>query len=234
MLALAAAPASGSPWHHQSAPRPGPDILYAPPPRAPQLENTGVWRAQPILVSGASAYRDGEFLYQDFLYDDHGPRGRRDPADPRLRTSEVAAAPNGTYTYPTDPVYAGNAADIVELRVKPLRWATAFRLTLNTLMDPERVAFTIALGGDPATPHPLPHGAGASAPADLFLTVHGDTAELVDAATGAAAGNAARTGRPAPPPVHGVGRTRRLGSGPLHGAPGCRGGAVGRRRRTAT
>ena len=190
VLALSGAATAAASWDHQTGPRPGPDILYAPKPRAPQLENTGVWRAKPILVSGASAYRDGEFLYQDFLYDDHGPRGRRDPGDPRLRTSEVAAAPNGTYTYPTDPVYAGNAADIVELRVKPLRWATAFRLTLNTLIDPARVAFTIALGGDPAAPHPLPHGAGASAPADLFLTVHGNTAELVDAATGAVAGRA--------------------------------------------
>ena len=187
-LALTGAAAADASSSDRSGQRPGPDILYAPKPRAPQLENTGMWRAKPILVSGASAYRDGEFLYQDFLYDDHGPRGRRDPGDPRLNTSEVAAAPNGTYTYPTDPVYAGNAADIVELRVKPLRSATAFRLTLNTLIDPERVAFTIALGGDPATSHPLPHGAGASAPADLFLTVHGDTAELVDAATGAAAG----------------------------------------------
>src|SRR5712691_154494 len=47
-----------------SGPRPGPAILYAKPPRAPQLENTGVWKAPPILVSGADAYRDGEWLYQ--------------------------------------------------------------------------------------------------------------------------------------------------------------------------
>ena len=189
MLGLSfAGPASASSWSHHSGSRPGPDILYAGKPRAPQLENTGVWQAKPILVSGASAYRDGEFLYQDFLYDDHGPRGARDPGDPRLNTAEVAAAPNGTYTYPTHSAYAGNAADLVELRVKPLRGSTAFRVTLNTLIDPDRAAFTIAIGGDPAVARPLPHGAGASAPADLFLTVHGDTAELVDAATGAVAG----------------------------------------------
>lgn len=39
-------------------PLPGPAILHQPPPAAPQLENTGVWRAQPILVSGATAYRN--------------------------------------------------------------------------------------------------------------------------------------------------------------------------------
>jgi hypothetical protein len=55
--------------------RPGPDLLYARPSVAPQLENAGAWRAEPILVSGATAYRRGEFLYQDFLYDDRGARG---------------------------------------------------------------------------------------------------------------------------------------------------------------
>src|SRR3954453_22150423 len=64
-------------------PRPGPDILYAAPAPAPQLTNAGPWQAPPILVSGATAYRQGEFLYQDFLYDDHGARVVRDPDDPR-------------------------------------------------------------------------------------------------------------------------------------------------------
>src|SRR5437588_6509712 len=137
-----------------AATRPGPDVLYAPAVAAPQLENTGIWRAAPILVSGASAYRDGEFLYQDYLYDDHGARGVPDPGD-RLRAISALSQPYGTLTYPTDPAYAGNAADLVELRVKPLADATAFRLTLNTMTDPSLVAATIAIG-DSAVPLPLP------------------------------------------------------------------------------
>src|SRR5437868_10620009 len=67
-----------------SGPLPGPAILYEPPATAPQLTNAGIWQAAPILVSGATAYRNGEFLYQDFLYDDHGANGgQRDPNDPR-------------------------------------------------------------------------------------------------------------------------------------------------------
>ena len=69
--------------------------------RASQLQNTGVWRASPILVSGASAYRHGEFLYQDFLYDDHGARGlQRDQNDAReapggsQANGDLFAAPN--------------------------------------------------------------------------------------------------------------------------------------------
>jgi C-terminal binding-module, SLH-like, of glucodextranase len=169
-------------------PRPGPDILYEPPATAPQLTNAGNWKAPSILVSGASAYRSGEFLYQDFLYDDHGARESPDPADPRAN-HDTFSKPSGTYTYPTDPAYAHNAADLVELRVKPLRPSTAFRITLNTLKDPSLVAFSIALGGTPGVSHPFPFGANVSAPADLFVTVHpgssGLVAELTDAATGA-------------------------------------------------
>lgn len=164
------------------APRPGPDILYAAPPRAPQLENTGIWRANPILVSGASAYRRGEFLYQDFLYDDRGAGFVLDPNDQR-RTAENFSRGNGTYTYPTDPVYANNAADIVELRIKARSSYTAFRVTMNSLIDAERVAFTIALG-DSASPRPFPFGANVSAPAQYFLTVHGTQAVLTNAVDG--------------------------------------------------
>ena len=170
-------------------PKPGPGLLYAGPVAAPQLSNGGIWRAPPILVSGASEYRDGEFLYQDYLYDDHGARLSRDPDDPRSGDDTFSGA-NGTYTYPTDRAYADNAADLVELRVKPLADATAFRLTLNTLLDPARVASTIAIGTSPA-PLPFPHGANATAPAQLFLTVHGSSADLLDAATGASRGTPA-------------------------------------------
>jgi hypothetical protein len=181
-----AAPASAGSLYSGAGPRPGPDILYEKPATAPQLTNDGVWRAQPILISGATAYRRGEFLYQDFLYDDHGANGIvPDPADPRL-SGNTFSMPNGTYTYPTDPAYAGNAADLVEFRVKPLTDATAFRITLNTLKDPSLVAATIAIG-DSAEAHELPHGANASAPAQWFVTVHGDSADMLDAATGKAA-----------------------------------------------
>jgi hypothetical protein len=179
--------ASGS-LYTGPGPRPGPDILYSAPATAPQLTNAGIWKASPILVSGAGAYRGGEYLYQDYLYDDHGAREAADPADPRS-TGDTFSKPNGTYSYPTDPSYAHNAADFVELRAKPLPDSTAFRVTLNTLKDPSLVAFSIAIGGTPGVSHPFPAGANVSAPADLFVTVHpgssGMVGEIVNAATGA-------------------------------------------------
>ena len=74
----------------------------------------GAWRAAPILVSGATAYRRGEFLYQDFLYDDRGARATRDPGDPR--GGHVFSPAAGTYTYPTDPA-------LCEQRRRPRRAA---------------------------------------------------------------------------------------------------------------
>jgi hypothetical protein len=182
-LALAGTPvaadaASAAPGH--DAPRPGPEILYRPLAAAPQLESAPPWKAEPILISGASAYRKGEFLYQDYLYDDAGADGGVELQPP---TAFDQYFRHGTYLYPTDPCYADNAADLVELRLKPLAKATAIRITYNTLHDPQLVATTIALGSS-ATARELPHGANTRAPAEAFVTVHGSTADIVDAATG--------------------------------------------------
>jgi hypothetical protein len=181
------APAVAASLSTGPAPRPGPDILYAAPATAPQLTNAGVWEAAPILVSGATAYRRGEFLYQDFLYDDHGAAEAADPQDQRS-AGNAFSKPDGTYTYPTNPAYANNAADLVEFRVKPLADATAFRVTLNTMKDPSLVAFSIAIGGTDGVSFPFPDGANVSSPASLFLTVHPSSAglagDLVQAGTG--------------------------------------------------
>src|SRR4051812_48933752 len=187
LLFFAARGAAAS-LHAGGGPRPGPDTLSAAAPRAPQLENTGGWRAPPILVSGATAYRDGEFIYQDYLYDDHGARFTRDPGDPRSG-DDTFSEPNGTYRYPTDPAFAQNAADLVEFRVKRSTDSTLFRLTLNTLNDAQRVGAVIAIG-DSAVPLPMPDGANATVPARYFLTWHGGTAVLRDAATGTEVGPA--------------------------------------------
>ena len=192
-----------------AAPRPGPPVLYQTPAGAPQLGNQkgSTWKASPILVSGASAYRKGEFLYQGFLYDDHGAKEVTDPSNPMHSPGgdpsggDLFSAPDGTYDYPTGPGYDENAADLVELRVKPLAKATAFRITLNTLEDPSLVATAIAIGGTEGQSHPFPFGANVSAPAELFLTVHGETAVLTDAATGET--------RPGPAPAVSVDLARR-------------------------
>src|SRR5438309_5084374 len=161
----------------ERGPLPGPSILHAPPARAPQFENTGVWRAQPTRVCMTSAYRAGEFLYQDCVWDDNG-------GGPAYRWYFYTF--DKDYTYPTAPKYRNNAADLVEVRLKPLADATAVRLTFNTMTEPDLVATTIAVGGEAGQAKPVPHGADTVMPGQVFVTVHGTGGDIVDAATGQA------------------------------------------------
>ncbi|MBO0875224.1 MAG: hypothetical protein J2P19_17725 [Pseudonocardia sp.] len=154
--------------------RPGPALLYGGPVKAPQLENAGIWRAKPIGVCHSSAYRDGEYVHQGCVYDDEGGGNQyRWPVDTLLRN----------YTYPEDPAYRRNAADILEVRVKPEASDTAFRVTFNTMTNPDLYALTLALG-DSDHAMQVPHGANTVMPAKTFVTVHGSEGDITDAASG--------------------------------------------------
>src|SRR3954468_14689172 len=111
VLACAASANAGS-LYTGPGPRPGPDFLYSKAAKSPQLANADIWRATPILVSGTTAYRRGEFLYQDYLYDDNGAHLTGDPNDTRT-SGNLFSKQNGTYTYPAAKPYANNAADLV-------------------------------------------------------------------------------------------------------------------------
>ena len=175
-----------------SGARPGPDLLYAAPPVAPQLENRDPrFRAAPLLVSGTEGYVAGEYLYQDYLYDDHGSLAM--PVDVRDQSATDSTTANGlsanalayqvgSVTYPTDPVYASNSADLVEFRMVPGATSTAYRFTLNALLRADTTIVTLALDTDrdattgTAT---LPRDPGAPFPGtDAVLTTWGAGAEV--------------------------------------------------------
>lgn len=162
--------------------QPGPAALNDPAPRAPHFENTGIWQAAPTLVSGGSAYRKKEFLYQDYLYDDRG-------ATTNGAAGSTQLARSGRYTYPTDVAqYFDNLADIVEVRLKLTDTDTAFRVTFNSMGNPALVGTTIAIGGASGVLRTVPFGANAAQPADVFLTLRGSSAVATNAATGATVG----------------------------------------------
>jgi len=158
-----------------SGARPGPPMLYARSPRAPELENHAPFHARPLLVSGTDAYRGGEYLYQDYLFDDRGAdtiegsAGQRDSAASFSTTS-------GNVAYPTDDRYGQNAADLVELRIKPTPNAVIYRVTLNTVKADDAAIVGIGIDTDRGGGSQIawPGGAGVTSPGlDRFVTAWG-------------------------------------------------------------
>ena len=166
----------------------GPALLHERAARVAQLQNRPPFMAQPLLVSGTDAYRRGEYLYQDYLFDDHG-------ADtvPGLGSSATwASAPlfsptAGDVLYPADRRFAGDAADLVEFRIRPTARAIVYRLTFAAPSAPGTVVAGIGIdsrhrGGSPV---PWPFGAGVSSPGlDRFITVWGTGAAVTQLPSG--------------------------------------------------
>jgi dienelactone hydrolase len=178
------APTPGSLPSVSTGARPGPDVLYAAAPRAPQLENRSArFHAAPLLVSGTEAYAEGEYLYQDFLYDDYGTDTNGAPSSSQLPQA-------GEITYPTAPQYAGNAADLVEFRAAPGADDVVYRFTLNALVDEGTTAIALAFDTDrdaSTGASTLPRDPGAAFPGtDQVLAVSGARAELSRLSDGAA------------------------------------------------
>lgn len=103
------------------------------------------WAGQPTLISGTSRYDAGEWIYTDFVYDDYG-------ADtiPSGQANVVSLAPTaGDFRYPSGPSFAGNAADIVEVRTQLSSDGSVVdvRVLLQTLIDPAEVAIRVEANG---------------------------------------------------------------------------------------
>lgn len=166
--------------------RPGPAVLYADTPYVPQLANhNSRFNAAPLLVSGAEAYVKGEYLYQDYLYDDHGSDTDNGGAGPCINDNEYV----GNLTYPTDRAnaphdsararYGYNAADLVEFRIAVAPNSVAYRITLNTLLQKDSTIVAIAFDTDgDSTARRLPRDPGVVFPGpDEVITTWGTRAE---------------------------------------------------------
>jgi poly(3-hydroxybutyrate) depolymerase len=188
--ALAIAPGAGAASLPRvgSGERPGPQLLYERPPAAPELSNRAPFRAKPLLVSGTDAYRDGEYLYQDYLFDDRGADTLEGSAGQRDSNADFSPT-SGNVFYPTAARFAQNAADLVELRVKPTRGAILYRVTLNTVKakDDAIVGIGIDTNRSGGARVLWPGGAGVSSPGlDRFVTAWGTGGRVYrrDPATG--------------------------------------------------
>ncbi|MGI8631321.1 MAG: hypothetical protein ACR2NA_02075 [Solirubrobacterales bacterium] len=168
-----------------SGARPGPPVLYADPPSRSPLTVQAPFTADPLLVSGTDGYRGGEYLHQDYLFDDMGADTNPIGGRRGLTTGgDVAATSAGDVYYPTGERYAANAADIVELRVKPDGDDLVYRVTLNSVLEPDTTVVGIGIdtqaggGPDAAVSKSWPSGAKVSSQGlDHFITAWGTGGE---------------------------------------------------------
>ena len=175
-----------------SGPRPGPDILYAPPADGAAARRTpasggdadpGLGRDAPTATASSSTRTSSTTTTA---------RAARATPATRARATTRSRAPNGTYTYPTDAALrAATPPTSSSCACGRSTDATAFRITLNTLLDPDAGRRRRSRSATRAAPLPMPaRRERVRARPQLFLTVHGATAELRDAA------DAARRSRP--------------------------------------
>lgn len=166
---------------------PGPAILHASIPIIPELTNKPPFKAEPLLIAGTDAYRNGEYLYQDYLFDDRGA----DTVSAIERTlsgnSSISSDPIGDALYPTNSVYGGNAADLAEFRIRPVASAVVYRVTFTTVKVVDAAIVGIGIDSDmlDKTPRTWPKGAGVkSSGLDYFITAWGNGGSIVNYKTG--------------------------------------------------
>ena len=177
VAAMPASATAGSLPATSSGTRPGPEILYQPAPQIAELSVKGPFRAAPLLVSGTDAYREGEYLYQDYLWDDRGANTVPGGGNRGVTVQPTA----GDVLYPTAERFGRNAADLVEFRVKPTADAVVYRVTLHTARDRDAAVVGIGIDTDRSggVPTPWPRGAGMTSPGlDAFITAWGTGGEV--------------------------------------------------------
>ncbi|HUP91572.1 MAG TPA: hypothetical protein VM074_04940 [Solimonas sp.] len=161
------------------------------------------WRAEPAMIANLGVYRDNEFVYQDFIYDDHGantdgldrfdaPLGTPgpdpdDPVNPRMSPAPLINwAGDFTYAAP-DGTHMANVADLIEFRVAADADSVLYRLRMGDMTAPDSavVALCVDEDGNPGTGLAAwPFGAGLDAQlgCEHFYTVYGSGAQVTDAA----------------------------------------------------
>lgn len=100
------------------------------------------WVGSPTLISGTSRLDAGEWIHTDFVYDDYGA----DTGEWGQPNVVSLASTAGDARYPDGSAYLKNAADIVEVRVRPVATDLQVRVLLETLTSPSVPAIWVKAG----------------------------------------------------------------------------------------
>lgn len=160
------------------------------------------WRAEAAMISNHGVYREGEFVWQDYVYDDHGantdgmdrfdaPLGTPgpDPSDPVNPRMSPAPLINwaGDFTYASaDTTHMANVADLIEFRVAADAEALYYRIVLGDMTAPEDTVVTLCVDEDASLSSGIaewPFGAGLTQQlgCERYYTVTGTGATITDA-----------------------------------------------------
>ena len=166
------------------APPPGPPALYRDQPGAPQFENGEDWSADPLRVCGTDAYVDGEYLFQDFIYDDNGANTTATGSSPNPAPDSHLFGPmSGDVVYPTGEDYVNNAADLLEFRTRLTDDDRVhYRFTLTSMRRTDAAAIAVGIDRTGADAGDDDWGYGIGSLGDLgldhVLVTWGEGAEL--------------------------------------------------------
>lgn len=180
-------------------------VLPSPSPGASTGQKTidgdpSDWAGQSTLLGGTWQVSTGEFVYQDYVYDDYGAETRaRAPQHGNFRESTTV----GDYRYPSDEDrYGHNAADIRELRLAADATSLDVLLVLNTLKATDTTVLGLAIDTDgnmDTGGGPWPYEAGLSTRGtEVVITLWGtggSVTRLSDSATTALTDVVADTAR---------------------------------------
>lgn len=174
----------------------GPRVRYeaslGQPPRVLQpMGRLGhAWAGDPSYVAGTARRSSGELIYSDYLYDDTGATlypdtesgATWDVPDTRGTCTVYGTTRHGEYSYPSEPRYSKNAADLAELRLGADDTAYYVLFQLQTLIEANTtvVALAIDADGDSAT------GAPGFAGYEHVLQVAGTARDAIAATLGGA------------------------------------------------
>lgn len=161
------------------------------------------WRAEPAMVSNAGVYRSHEFVYQDYLYDDHGantdgrdrfdaPLGTpgpdpSDPVNPRMSPAPLVNwAGDFMYASPDGAIIA-TVADLIEFRVAQDARNVYYRFRMGDMTAPDSAVIGLCVDEDGDAGNGLlawPLGANHSEQlgCERFYTIHGTGGQVLDSA----------------------------------------------------
>lgn len=160
------------------------------------------WRAEPAMIANTGVYREHEFVYQDYVYDDHGantdgrdrfdaPLGTpgpdpSDPVNPRLSPAPLTNwAGDFLYASP-DNSHIHTVADLIEFRVAADGKRVHYRFRMGDMTAPDSAVVALCVDEDnnPATgleTWPLGVNHTEQLGCDHFYSIWGTGGQVADA-----------------------------------------------------